>query len=128
MGPTKTYLVTLLVVDHDDLGEGETRGVIEHTKYPNYCIHPRVLEMRTQEVLWTDDHPLNGSGWEKAAKDLFAEESTWQPMDTAPKNTWVLMTCGYFVYKAERAKDKYVEAGGMEIEPIAWMPLPKPPQ
>ena len=65
--------MTLLVVDSDDLGEDEVQYVLERTRYPNHCIAPRVMETRTREVDWSDDHPLNGRGWALAAEDLFAK-------------------------------------------------------
>ena len=69
---TKVYEVTLLLVDTDRVGEDEARRVLEYTRSPNHCISPRVLSVRTAEVAWSDDHPLNKSGWELAAAALFA--------------------------------------------------------
>jgi hypothetical protein len=71
----KVYKVTLLVVDHDRLGEEELRGVIERTKYPNRCISPSVMGVQTREVEWSDDHPLNLlDRQERAFVDLFGSE------------------------------------------------------
>ena len=67
----KVYKVTLLVVDHDRLGEGETRDVLEHTKYPNHCIGPVVMDVQTAEVEWSDDHPLNTGKQAQAFAELF---------------------------------------------------------
>ena len=70
----KVHRIVLLVVDHDGIGVGEARKVIETARYPNHCISPRVMETATREVEWSDDHPLNGSETERAAfKALFAK-------------------------------------------------------
>ena len=53
------YKVVLYVPDHDDIGAEEIRLVLEQTKYPNYCINPRVIGIEGQEIDWHDDHPLN---------------------------------------------------------------------
>lgn len=71
---TKVHLVTLVIVDHDDMGADEVKHVLEHTRYPNHCLDGmRVMEMRTGEVEWTDDHPLNSGPSKRAAAvaDLF---------------------------------------------------------
>ena len=66
--PTQVHLVTLMVVDTDDMGADEVRALLEHAKY----VSPSVLEIRTAEVDWSDDHPLNkADGWERAVADLF---------------------------------------------------------
>lgn len=57
--PVKVHRVTLLVVDHDNIGEAELRVVIENQRYPNRCIAPSVLQVETREVEWSDEHPLN---------------------------------------------------------------------
>ncbi len=57
----KAYQVTLLIVDHDRLGDGII-DTLENTRYPNDCIWPvvkRTLEVDIGE--WSDDHPLNQS-------------------------------------------------------------------
>lgn len=56
----KAYKLEILVIDHDHLGEGEIRSVLENTKYPNYCINPQVMRVDEREIgEWHDDHPLN---------------------------------------------------------------------
>lgn len=72
---TKVHKLTVLIVDLDDLGATRVRDVLENTKYPNYCIAPDVLETRTVEVDWSDDHPLNhGDTKDAAVLELFPEE------------------------------------------------------
>ncbi len=69
---TKVYKIEILVIDHDQLGQAEVVRVIENTKYPNYCINPSVENIRSVDVDWSDDHPLNNSGTSAAAyRDLF---------------------------------------------------------
>lgn len=54
---TKVYKMTVLVIDHEDMGEEETREAIENARY----LFANVLDVQTAEVDWHDDHPLNGS-------------------------------------------------------------------
>lgn len=56
----KAYQVTLLVIDHDELGEEGIKNTLENTKYPNWCLSPEVKEIEGVDVgEWSDDHPLN---------------------------------------------------------------------
>ena len=56
----KAYIVSVLIVDHDNLGEDEIKDIIENTKYPNHCILPNVVETKEFEIgEWRDSHPLN---------------------------------------------------------------------
>lgn len=73
---TKVHMVTVLVIDHDDLGPDGVRETLEHTKYPNWCMCPSVMDIQTREVEWSDDHPLNGGKQEQAAKELFGMGDT----------------------------------------------------
>jgi hypothetical protein len=42
------------------VGEDGIREVIEHTKYPNYCIGPSVEAIESRDIgEWSDEHPLN---------------------------------------------------------------------
>lgn len=54
------YKVTLLIVDHDDIGVEEVKAVLENQNYPNHCIHPDVMavDVRTMSE-WNDKHPIN---------------------------------------------------------------------
>lgn len=56
---TKIHKVTILVVDHDDLGADDVADVIRNAHYPNHCISPTIVETQTVESEWADDHPLN---------------------------------------------------------------------
>lgn len=59
----KAYRVTFVVIDHDRLGADEIQSVVEDTRYPNHCLHPRVTEIEEADIgEWSDDHPLNQIG------------------------------------------------------------------
>ena len=71
----KVYRLTVLVVDHDDIGAQEVKDVLENARYPNRCMSPEVLEIETREVEWTDEHPLNyRASRDAAARELFAAD------------------------------------------------------
>ena len=56
----KVYKVTLMVIDHDYLGQSETIREIESVNYPNDCISPTVVDIEARDIgEWRDDHPLN---------------------------------------------------------------------
>jgi hypothetical protein len=56
----RAYKVTLLILDHEDLGEDRICDVLTGTRYPNHCIGPEVLSIRSAEIgEWHDDHPLS---------------------------------------------------------------------
>jgi hypothetical protein len=57
--PVKVYKVTLMVVDHDGIGPSDIKCELEHTRYSNHCMSPRVMEVESREVQWTDNHLLN---------------------------------------------------------------------
>jgi hypothetical protein len=61
-----------------------------------------------------------------------ADALAWQPMETAPRNTEILLSerrhvsegCGFLDFHGAQC---WADATGQRLEPIAWMPLPKPP-
>lgn len=56
----KAHKITLLITDHDEVGEAEIRELLENGRYPNHCIDPKVMAFETAEIgEWHDDHPLN---------------------------------------------------------------------
>lgn len=68
----KVHRLTVLVVDHDHLGANAVVEVLENQRYPNHCIGPDVLAIETQEVEWSDEHPLNYlSKRKQAVRELF---------------------------------------------------------
>lgn len=71
---TQVHLVTLLIIDHDQLGAEGVKTEIENTRYANDCIGPSVIGTVTREVDWTDDHPLNKARTQdRAILDLFGD-------------------------------------------------------
>lgn len=68
----KVHRIEILVLDFDDLGPEEVRATLENTHYPNHCIRPRVKNIETREVEWSDQHPLNNRTTEhQAYRELF---------------------------------------------------------
>ena len=69
----KAMKIELLVLDFDFLGEEGVKSAIENVRYPNRCIDPTVKSIKSVDIEWTDDHPLNKAGTEaRAYADLFA--------------------------------------------------------
>lgn len=68
----KAYKVELLVIDHDDVGEGEITFVLEDVKY----IYPKVMSIQSKDIgEWDDDHPLNQRDqYRPFYEELFKEE------------------------------------------------------
>lgn len=55
----KVYRVTLLVVDHDGVGD-EIPEAIENARYPNRCLSPLVVNMESVDIgEWHDESPFN---------------------------------------------------------------------
>jgi len=71
----KVHKVTLMITDHDDVGAKEIEDLIEMQRYPNHCISPRVVNIITEEVDWSEDHPLNMKGWQTFFYLLFARNN-----------------------------------------------------
>jgi len=56
----KAFIVTLVIVDHDEVGATDIKQILEDTRYPNWCIAPQVQTVVEHEIgEWTDKHPLN---------------------------------------------------------------------
>lgn len=57
----KLIKLEVYIIDYDeDVNGKEAKEVIEEQRYPNHCIHPRVLEYEETDIgEWHDDHPLN---------------------------------------------------------------------
>lgn len=59
----KAYLVTTVVLDHDELGPEGIAVEMNNVRYPNRCLSPRVTAIEGFEVgPWDDSHPLNQRG------------------------------------------------------------------
>lgn len=69
---TKVHRIVLLVVDHEGLGAGSMKSLIEDT--PNDYVMPSVMQIDTREIEWHDAHRLNSSETVHAAfEELFSE-------------------------------------------------------
>jgi len=72
----KAHVVTLTIIDMDDIGAEEIKVVIENVHYPNRCISPDVVNIETADIgEWDDDHPLNsnetaGAEWHRLFPSL----------------------------------------------------------
>ncbi len=73
----KVYKLTVMVLDHDEVGDGIS-SVIENTRYPNRCISPTVVEVESREIgPWNDGNPLNQlSAWREEFRRLFFQGGT----------------------------------------------------
>ena len=56
----KAYKLTLLFVDHDDVGMDGAISLIENAQLPNHISAGTVMEAEDYDIgEWSDDHPLN---------------------------------------------------------------------
>ena len=68
----KVHKVTILIVDTDGLGAQEVKETLQNANFPNDCIYPQVMDIQTEEVVWSDEHPLNHCDTQKRAfEELF---------------------------------------------------------
>lgn len=59
----KAYRVSVLVIDHDQLGSTGIKENMENVRYPNRCMYPHILGIEEADIgEWSDDHPLNKRG------------------------------------------------------------------
>lgn len=54
----------------------------------------------------------------------------WRDIESAPKNTWVIATDGFYVTEAffTTSRNAWVMKGGGELSVTHWMPKPQPPK
>lgn len=58
----KAYKLEVVIIDHDNLGQDEIKEVLENTRYPNWCISPKVIDLKETDIgEWDDNHPLNNT-------------------------------------------------------------------
>jgi hypothetical protein len=70
----KVHRVSLLVVDHNDIGVDDIKIELEQTNYPG-LVAPTVLGVETRDVEWSDRHPLNLTDTNReAAAKLFGAD------------------------------------------------------
>ncbi len=71
----KVFKIEIMVIDFDGLGEDGVKNEIENVNYPNDCMSPEVKSIKSEDVEWSDDHPLNLHETSKQAYiDLFANK------------------------------------------------------
>lgn len=64
----KAYVLTVLVIDHDEIGGADVQSTIEDARYPNRCISPSIQAISEFDIgEWEDDHPLNLRGTDALA-------------------------------------------------------------
>lgn len=71
----KVYKVTLMILDHDELGLEEIKTVIQEENFPNDCIAPSVMDIESAEIgEWEDSNLLNHRDTKKQEFDrLFSK-------------------------------------------------------
>ena len=71
----KVFKIEIMVIDFDGLGEDGVKNEIENAHYHNDCMSPEVKSIKSEDVDWSDDHPLNKCGTSaRAYQDLFANK------------------------------------------------------
>jgi len=100
--PVKVFKVEVMIIDFDNIGEEGIKSCLEHTKFPNHCIHPKVKSFDSREVQWHDGHPLNDQvTCDQAYKDLFSikekkiesKEIVWEDRNFFPPKGFLCENC-----------------------------------
>ena len=67
----KAYKIEILVLDFEDNGEESIKDTVEGSRYLNAT----VMNSKSVDIDWSDDHPLNSSTTNKNAfQELFCGE------------------------------------------------------
>jgi hypothetical protein len=65
----KAYKIEMLVLDFEDSGEESIKDTVENMRHLN----AEVMNIKSVDIEWSDDHPLNNCGTSaRAYQDLFA--------------------------------------------------------
>jgi hypothetical protein len=86
----KAYKITLLFLDHDDVGPTEAKELIENARLPNHIQPGTVMQFEERDIgEWHDEHPLNRRDTMEAAYlELFPlPVSEWQCGEPIEKAT-----------------------------------------
>ena len=63
----KVYKLEVLIMDFDELGEEGIKQELESARFPNDCLSPVVMSIKTKDIgPWEDEHPLNGRDTQRA--------------------------------------------------------------
>lgn len=56
----KVYKIELMFIDFDDLGQEETKDLLENVRLPNHIVNPDVMSIEERDIgEWDDNNPLN---------------------------------------------------------------------
>ncbi len=56
----KIYKLEVIIIDFDEVGEEDIIDILETTRYPNRCISPNIIDVKSADIgEWDDDHELN---------------------------------------------------------------------
>ena len=108
----KAYLLQVLVMDDNYLGLDEVVRVFEEDTDYRDSIEPHVISTQSIEV----------EGDLVQTEDIAKFFSDWQPIETAPQNTSIL------VWSAERGTELVSALFFRKPLPTHWIPLPNPPE
>ena len=65
----KAYKIEILVLDFEDSGEESIKDTVENMRHLN----AEVMNIKSVDIEWSDEHPLNNCGTSaRAYQDLFA--------------------------------------------------------
>jgi hypothetical protein len=56
----QVHKLTVIVIDHDELGPDGVKEALENGRFANRCISPDVMSVESVDIgEWSDDNPLN---------------------------------------------------------------------
>ena len=66
----KVYKFEVMILDFEDMGSEDIKQSIENNRF----LHAHVMNSKSKEIEWSDDHPLNKCGtMARTYTDLFAK-------------------------------------------------------
>ena len=56
----QVHKLTVIIIDHDELGPDGVKIELENGRFANRCISPNVMSVESVDIgEWDDDNPLN---------------------------------------------------------------------